>query len=1143
LINFQNISSVSKYERKTLYRSWFFRIFSIIALIVLFFMNMGVFGFHGGIRWTTRAIAANLPYINILFVNVAQAVIAVFLAADFLKRDKKLDTTEVIYTRPVSNGEYVIGKTSGILALFVGLVLTGLLMGLVFNIIRPNVPVVWEAYLYYLFLITVPTLVFILGLSFLLMILIKNQAVTFVILLGYIGLTLFYFKDKMHGVLDYMAFNLPMVYSDFIGFGDPYGIIIHRLAYFLLGIGFIFATIRLLNRLPQVGRWNSINTIAFFVFFVLGGMAGYHYYSMHEKVDRERDIYLSLNNQYALQPKVDILSNDLEVEQHGKKLLISSHLLVRNRSRNGMDTLIFSLNPGFSIDSIVYNNSAVDYSKDHQILKIIPDGGLAPRKRTGFTIHYSGIPSDNIAYLDIPKETLLELKRIMVATIDKKPGIVSRDFLLLTPELVWYPVAGVRFNTKTHMPGELDFVKYKLTVTPNKGLMPVAPGAVDSTDQNYTFTPESDLNALSLVIGPFEKRTLEHEGVEYNLFLKPDHDYFSEFFTSISDTMGYLIAEEKNELEVEDLDLYYPFKRINLVEVPVQFHAYERPQVRTYETIQPEMIMMPEKGAGLNSLDFARYKFYEERNNRRRKEIQTPEQIELRQFERFLSSTFFRSIPRTRPISDSRQRGGEELIIFKGGGTYERNPYYVFPLYYSFMTGISSPEFPLFNSMLEIYLGEGFFAQVRQSFRGGLSDNEVANRALKDNSISEIFEDWDHTVTSALISQVGSFVFQALKNRVGLAEFDNFLYYYLEDHAFQEITFQQFAADFYDEFEVEIEPYFETINTKGKIPTFLISSPEYIFTRDDIGELFLIKFSMRNTGDIKGLVDVTIRVGSFGGGGGGGGQSNEENRIYEIDPGVTKDVQIVLYDKPRMMTINTLISGNIPSMFSTFLRTPLEKDPANLEEYYVTSSRELTLEIPDEYVVDNEDTCFSHVSVSHESKLKQYFDSRKEAENEVFYKAIDSDRTPTKWTPLAHSAFYGETIRSAFVSRRGEGNNVASWTTVLPEAGFYDIYVYIPMTAMYSRGDRRKGGGGGGGGRGSGGGPGGFKFADEGTIYNYVISSNEGSEEIEFRLRNIEDGWNKVGAFHFPADTAVIELSNRTNGRRVIADAVKWVRR
>lgn len=1153
MINFRNIASVSKYERKTLFRSWFFRIFSILALLILFSMNMGVFGFHGGTRWSTRAIAANLPYINVLFINVAQAIIAVFLASDFLRRDKKLDTTEVIYTRPVSNGEYVVGKTIGILTLFIGLVLVGLLIPLIINLIRQDTPVVWEAYLYYLLLITVPTLVFILGLSFLLMIVIKNQAVTFVVLLGYIGLTLLYFKDKLHGVLDYMAFNMPMVYSDFIGFADPYRIILHRLAYLLLGTGFIFGTIRLLNRLPQVGRWNIINVLAFAGFVAFGGLVGYRYYSIHEQEDRDRKAFLSLNNRFANEPTVDVVSNALDVQQQGRKLKISSRITVRNPNRHTMDTLIFSLNPGFKIDSIRSGGEAVQHSKDRQILLIFPAEGLDPGRRAGYSIHYSGIPIESVAYLDIPKEKMLALKREQVATFDKKPGIISRDFLLLTPELIWYPVAGVKFNTKTYLPGKLDFTRFDLSVHPDAGLIPVAPGDIRESGDKYQFIPGKDLNALPLVVGPFEKRSLEFGDLVCNLYLKPGHDYFSGFFENIVDTIPNLILEEKEEYELEELDLYYPFDRINLVEVPIQFHAYERPQVQTYENIQPEMILMPEKGAGLRTMDFARYKFYEERRNRRQNEARTPKEIEVRLFQRFLASTFFRSSGMIRPAGEFRGGGGENVFYFRGID-FTNNPYCVFPLYYSYMTGISSPEFPLFNSMMEIYLKEGFTAGMRQTFRGGMSDNELANLALRDNSITEIFADWDNSVTSSLISQIGSFVFLGLKNRVGLSEFDNFLYYYLEDHAFRQITFEQFSADFYREFGVEILPYFETINTKGKLPSFIMDSPDYILTRDNVGEVYIVKFKLRNTGTVRGLVDVTFRVGgSFGPGGGSG--PTEEKRIYELDPGVTKDIQIVLYEQPRMMTVNTLISGNIPSTFSTFLRSATEVRTMNTDEYERISDRELTLEMPGEFIVDNEDPAFRYVSVSHESKLKQYIESRKTQSSEIVYNAVDPYYSPAKWTPVAHTAFYGESIRSAMITRRGGGSNVASWTTVLPSAGFYDVYVYIPMSAMFGRPERRRSEGGSSGqggssggspGGGSGGGPGrgfGPRFADEGTIYNYVISSNEGSEEVEFTLRNIEDGWNKIGAFHFPADTARIELSDATNGRRVFADAVKWVQR
>ena len=80
-MNLHHIWNIATYESKTLFRSWFFRIFSILTLLFLFGLNAAFFGDHGGARWTTRAIAANLPYINVLFINVAQAVIAVFLAS------------------------------------------------------------------------------------------------------------------------------------------------------------------------------------------------------------------------------------------------------------------------------------------------------------------------------------------------------------------------------------------------------------------------------------------------------------------------------------------------------------------------------------------------------------------------------------------------------------------------------------------------------------------------------------------------------------------------------------------------------------------------------------------------------------------------------------------------------------------------------------------------------------------------------------------------------------------------------------------------------------------------------------------------------------------------------------------------------
>jgi len=1143
-MNLINIWNVAAYESKTLFRSWFFRIFAILALLILFGTNVGFYGGHDDAMWSFRAIAANMPYINVLFINVAQAIIAVFLASDFLKRDKKLDTTEVIYARPLTNGEYVTGKTLGILVLFVGLVVLTLAMTLVFNLVRKDVSVEWSAYLYYPLLISIPTLVFILGLSFFMMILFRSQAVTFLVLLGYIGLTLFYFQDKAYGMLDYMAFNLPMVYSDFIGFAEPRLILLHRLAYFLLGTGFIFATIRFLNRLPQTGRWNGINLFGFIGFIAAGLFVGSLYYTAHHDRVSDREAYLELNTSYAGKFVSDVLSNDLQVEQHGKSLWITSSLRVQNHSAHSLDTLIFSLNPGFTIDSISSRGEAVEYLQKRQLLMLMPSGGLEPGRRRGLNIYYHGVPEESVAYLDIPREQMNASKRIMVAPLDKKPGIIHSNYMLLTPELNWYPVAGVGFNLKTFQPRELDFTRFSLTVSGDSSMTAIAPGIVSKDEKGTHFSTENDLNAFALVLAPLERRSMEIDGVEYNLYLDPEHDYFSDYFTNIQDTIKALITEAKDDYEL-DLDLYYEYNRINLVEVPIQFHAHERPYMQTVEYILPEMILLPEKGTGLNTLDFPRYMKIEERQDRERESSRSPREIETDMFKRFVQNTFFRTETR------SGERGGfggggrgMELMNFQGDIDYNKNPFCVFPLYYSYVTGISSQEYPIFNSMLEIYLKEGFEVSPREGFTGGITDKERANLLLSRNSMIDLFARWDTELTMSLINQTGSFIISALKNRVGMGDFNYFFYYYLEDHAFSEITFDQFSRDFYREFGIEIAPYLEVVNAGGEMPTFMISEPEYLQTRDDIGDVYLVKFSITNVGSARGLVDFNFRIMGQGGFGGGGGM-DEEKRLYEVEAGETREVQVVLYDRPMMMTINTLISGNIPSSYNHFLRSAIEVTTSDQNEYTRQSIHPVNYSYKDEYVVDNEDEGFTHFSISRESKLKQWVDSRKEKDDGLLYESLNEWWTPSRWTPVAHAAYYGETVRSAMAIRSGDGTNHVTWSTKLPEKGFYDVYVHIPVSAMYRRPSRREQGGGQGGqGQGQGQGRGfGPEFADKGTDYHYTISSNEGSEKVVYELNDPEDGWNRLGSFHFPADTASIRLSNETDGRRIIADAVKWVRR
>ena len=201
MTSLNNIRTVARYEAKTLRRSWFFRLFSIGALLIFTVMNVGMFSPVGTEDWAVVSISSSLPLINLYLLNIAQAIVVIFLAADFLKRDKKVDTNEVLYTRSMSNFEYVIGKSWGILRLFLSLNLLILAICLVINIISRSMSVNISSYIYYLLIISIPTIIFSLGLAFTLMSLIKNQAVTFLILLGYAAVDVFYLYFRAGSIL------------------------------------------------------------------------------------------------------------------------------------------------------------------------------------------------------------------------------------------------------------------------------------------------------------------------------------------------------------------------------------------------------------------------------------------------------------------------------------------------------------------------------------------------------------------------------------------------------------------------------------------------------------------------------------------------------------------------------------------------------------------------------------------------------------------------------------------------------------------------------------------------------------------------------------------------------------------------------
>ncbi len=1114
MISFHNIFSIAKYERTTLLRSWFFRIFSILSLSVLFLINfMLIIQGGGDTGWAIRSIPAAIPYLNLLILNIAQAIIAVFLASDFLKRDKKLDTTEVIYMRSMTNGEYVIGKTWGNLQVFLALNIAVVILALIFNMLSQGTEINRMSYLLYPVLISVPTLIFIMGLSFLLMSVIRNQAITFVIILGYIGITLFLIQARYYYIFDYMAFNIPMLISDITGMGNLERVLIHRGIYLSLGISFIFLTIFLLKRLPQSGFMTVFSLIFAILFFIFGGYLAYSHIAQFKYNENLRAEVIALNNHWVREKLPATVSQSISLEHTGSSITSKSTLILKNEQERSLENLVFTLNDGLEVSSIKVDGQNEPFSRNLHLI-ILKDVDMQPGQEAEVEISYSGKINESLCYLDISEEERQEKYGKFVLNVDKRYAFLTPQYVLLTPEVSWYPRTGVTYSTEDVSWNHPEFSRFDLHVKTEPGLQAISQGEIsEASPGQFTFTNSVPLTQISLAIGDYEKKSIQTDSIEFGIWHFRGHDYFSAQFPETADTIAPIIGERMGDFE-RSYKLDYAFKRMFIVEVPAQFKSFKRIWSGRQEYIQPEQIFIPEKGYLLAEADLEGAKKRITRWGRRGDSNMTPKDIEIR----LLSDLFGIFTRENNP--DYQVRRGSFSVQEKP------NPYFIFPMLYNFQNNIQSEQWPIINRIFEAYLKSqstgmrpGFMRNMQ-----GMSADELANIALQDSTFEQILADPSQKrIIDNVIKLKGEMLFSMVQWRAGQDEFEGFLREMLRECRFKNIPFEEFNRRIVEEFNVELIPMMDGWFKEKSLPGYLFSAIEAVKVKT--GQRMQTKVSLKatNFSDVEGIVKVTFRLGGGGGPGGGRGfgrgpsGDDSVNKLIYLEPQQTKEVSFLLSADPRMVMINTMTSKNIPQVISEGFRNIEEDIRAVPFEGEVISDTPVQRQLPGEIIVDNEDSQFEINVTRQVSLLEKWL--AESTDDVKKYSPMNLWRPPVNWTAVTNSDFFGEYVRSAYYIKAGDGSMKAKWHVPLEEPGRYDVYYHMYKPMRFGRGG-----------------------GDERGEYQFFIHSEEGAVEQTLSIQNAETGWNHLGSFDFSEKEALVELTNKTEARVVFADAVRFVK-
>lgn len=1141
-----NIRSVAKYESKLLKRSWFYRIFVLLAVVALCFFNFIALISEDGGLWILRAIPSNIPYVNLLFLNTGQAIIAVFLSSEFLKSDKKLDTSEVFYVHPLSNADYVMGKIWGNMQVFLQFDLIIIILVILFNL-AGGVPVDGLAYIIYFFLICIPTLIFIFGLSVGLMLILKNQAITFVILLGYIALTLFYIGDKFYYVFDYMVYNLPLIKSDIVGFTNLWALLNHRFIYLFLGLGFICLTIFLFRRLPNSRQSSYRWLIVSFFFIIIGSFAAYNHIHTFMKNADMRTLYTSINNKYVHTPKMVVDDYELYVEQHPET--ISSKATMKGRALETSSVFTFCLNPGLQVREIIdEQGTSLSFERDYQIILVDFGRKIALGDSAILTISYDGVVNEQFCYLDIPSDLLEEKFSTVMFGIDKKYSFQTADFILFTPETYWYPRPGTSYSSEHSDWQQAYFSNFNLKVKTLNGLKALSQGTMEphpsqllaaipdtsavqqdadtalvnqeviktitdepsySNDHLFTFSTDFPSPSVTLIIGDYEQKSIDVDSVAYSIWHLKGHDYFTPVLGAIVDTIPTQLRESRRSFEAQ-YSLDYSFNRFSIVEVPVQFFSYARTWTQAQEKLQPEMVLFPERGCLFDVADVTKRVKNEKRWAQYNGQEITDDEAALRTFNAFLWT--FRRLESD--MNWSSERGAVNITV-------KTNPYFIFPQLYNFRYNIFSSEWPIANRLIELYLQDKSDNNnwIRQM--NGISNSEKANLLIEQHSFKGLLADEEQRdLLDNITALKANDLFAYAERNVGYQEYRDSLRAVLKRNIFTNLRFESLLDTMGMIAEEELNTRLDSWNYPTPLPVYVVGNPEVTQISNRGEEVFVLKLQITNDSDNDGIIHVTTNV--------GGGRFNvydpRTQRKVSLAARETKMLVSHWDEAPRNVHVNTLVSANLPNLINLPITNIQRERNKTVDEEGDYLVEDVSYEIEGEVIVDNEDsTLFILSEPDVVGLLPKWLDQV--GDNTFRYSGVSNWSPPLQWTLTTNEKYYGTHIRSAYVIKSGNGSQTATWKIPLPAAGSYDLYYHVQKPDEVRRRGRR-------GGRGRG-----------DAEYSFKVKYNDEEEDAYIDIQRSDEGWSILGTYYFSEDTVQVVLTNECKLRSVTADAVKVVRR
>lgn len=1117
-MNIQQVKLVAHYEIKQLRRNWLFRLLLLTSIIGISLTHVLLQG--EAARHDMIALPCSIPFVNAYLFNLLQSLMIIFIAGDFLIRDRQLDTLNALQVHPINNIEYFMGKTLGIGTIFISINLLILFLAIGFHVFFSYSPFALYPYAFYLFTLTIPSLIFMIGLTLCMNNIIKTQGLTILLLLGFLVGDTTYLSEIKHGAFDFLAITLPNTFSDMTGHVNLWPYTIQRSTFLLSGLALIILAISLSKRsFNHTKSLPHLRTIGISIAALSILLCG-SFQHIFIKQDQKREYYKTIYTKYHSYPKIHVANQEITYKQQKDQIMVNSQLTIINETPEATSRILLYLNPSLQVTAVQESGHNIPYQREAQA--ILVNRPLPSGKSLSLTIKYQGIIDESICYPDINDRTRYATQwSNNILRFGKRYALVSPTFTLLTPECLWYPTSIPPVNPHTPYSTDKDFCLYTLNISHDTAYSAISQGSPTISSPGHTrFINHQSLPGVTLCIGLYMRDTITVDETLFEIHSFKHHPSFIAPFDGSRKGVHRGIKRSKEQYEQIN-GKPYPFRKLALIEIPVAFTSYTRQGGKNSEYIQPELILQPENWCK-NSYHITLQRSI--RSARQWRPNQTDEETEENHIVQFCWEHF-------QPQSEIHS--GNQLVntIWEQYSALPiANPFSIAPLFSNFTRLFYSSEYPGIDRIVNaIFLNDEVLPNIDSR---GNNTYHLASTYLSTHSLNDALHSNPHPeLTESIIKLKGNYLQKLLSTRVPLQQFQTFLQNYCNRNQFKKIPFDNLLQEIKDSLHLDLSSDIQQLYNAHAIPTYKIQNLRILVTEQNEQTTSFADGDVWNTSPTNGIISlyaehITQR-----------GAKTKYIKSMPIAANEKVHISIPLENNARDIKIETNISRNIPSYFISKIREKSIPGGNSPERTPVDSSRFQTSS--DEIIVDNENQNCQIIETDSKNIFRSNLHSKQDYKSNIDILTSSGNR----WMASISNEAHGHPIRSFLIKAAQNSNSRVEWETTIQEDGTYDLFIHHvelgmllqdhhPLTSYsYSINQQE------------------FKgdvIINMGVMgkTNILRHDNSGfQEEITFDTYT-RSGWIPLGSYQLKHGEVKVTLHDKGAFPKqlLFADAIKWVK-